>query len=67
MSLPYRNILPAIALAVMVPGCTSGGTSAESAKPAGEVPCFVATDPIQCKVGHGLAGGEAIQVIGTDP
>ncbi len=67
MVLPNRNLFLAAGLALVLPGCATSGTTAAPAAPAGEVQCFVATDPISCKLEHSVAGGEAIQVIGTDP
>lgn len=67
MFLPDRNVLLAVGLALGLPGCATNATGTAPAETAGEVECFVATDPIPCKLEHSVAGGEAIQVIGTDP
>ncbi len=67
MFLPNRNFLLAIGLAFVLPSCATSATDTAPAETAGEVECFIATDPISCKLEHSVAGGEAIQVIGTDP
>ena len=67
MVYPKPDSVIALGVAAILAGCTMAGSGAERASLAGEVECYNAIDPLKCKIDHSLAGGHAIQVIGTDP
>ena len=67
MRLAKPDSIIALGVVAILAGCTMAGSGAETANLAGEVECYNATDPLKCKIDHSLAGGHAIQVIGTDP
>jgi hypothetical protein len=67
MLLAKPDSVIALGVAAILAGCTMAGSGAERASLADEVGCYNAIDPLKCKIDHSLAGGHAIQVIGTDP
>ena len=55
-----------LALGCLLVGCSPGSVGSIEPKLSTEGECYVATDPVRCRMAHDLAGGYPFQVVGTD-
>lgn len=66
MTIPDFRICALLALGSFLAGCSTGGSGSIEPKLSGENECYVATDPVRCRIAHDKAGGYPIEVVGTD-
>ncbi len=66
MAVPCFKIVALLALGALLAGCATGGAGSIEPKLSGENECYVAPDPVRCRMAHDKAGGYPIEVVGTD-
>jgi len=66
LTVPDLKIHALLALAALLAGCATGGAGPIEPKLSAENECYVAPDPVRCRMAHDKAGGYPIEVVGTD-